>query len=51
MRGEGPYAQQIATTLQVFAKRYGLDQRLPALSGAAFRPPRTDNQLRLFESE
>lgn len=49
MRGEGPFAEQIAQTFGVFAKKSDLDQRLPPLDFSQFRPPRiTRGQLRLF---
>ena len=31
MRGEGAYAEQIEQTFKVFARKNGLDGRLPAL--------------------
>jgi DNA repair photolyase len=37
--GAGLYAEQIAQTFRVFAKKLGLDQTLPPLSGEAFRSP------------
>jgi DNA repair photolyase len=46
MRGEGLFAEQIRTLFETFRKRYGLDQRGPELSTAAFRRP--GEQLRLF---
>lgn len=39
MRGQGPYAEQIAQAFRVFARSYGLDQPLPPLDGSKFRPP------------
>jgi DNA repair photolyase len=39
MRGEGPYAEQIARTFKVFAKKYGLDGPLPPLDSSQFRRP------------
>ncbi len=49
MRGEGPYAEQIASTFRVFARRFGLDAPMPALKNAGFCRPRTDvSQGQLF---
>lgn len=49
MRGEGPYAEQVAATFRVFQKRFGLDERLPPLDHSLFRPPRVPGgQGRLF---
>lgn len=49
MRGEGNYAQQIEQTFRVFARRYGLDRRLPELDCSQFIPPLPANgQQRLF---
>jgi len=48
-RGAGLYAEQIQQTFRVFAKRYGLDQDLPAMSSAHFRRPNLDGQFSLFE--
>lgn len=49
MRGAGPYAEQIQQTFRVFAARLGLDQRLPPVDLARFRPPAPrSGQLRLF---
>jgi len=49
MRGQGEYAEQIARTFHLFAKRYGLDGRLADLNATDFRPPRMPGgQLRLF---
>lgn len=49
MRGSGPLAEQIASTFQVFARRYALDRNPEPLDCSAFRPPRpTSGQLPLF---
>ncbi len=49
MRGQGPYAEQIAQTLKVFKKKYGLDQPMPPLDCTKFFPPRPrSGQMRLF---
>src|SRR5262245_38270015 len=48
-RGQGEYAEQIASLFEVAARRVGLDRRLPPLETAAFRrPPRAGEQLRLL---
>jgi hypothetical protein len=36
-RGEGPFAQQVAQTFKLFARRYGLDKDLPPLNTQVFR--------------
>jgi DNA repair photolyase len=46
--GTGPLAEQIASTFQVFARRRGLDENPPPISGAAFTRPALDGQLPLF---
>jgi DNA repair photolyase len=49
MRGQGPYAEQIAQNFKVFTRKYGLDQPLPPLDTAGFCPPTVeDGQMRLF---
>ena len=49
MRGSGAYAEQIAQSFQVFAKKHGLDGHLPELDASHFRPPQqTQGQMRLF---
>jgi DNA repair photolyase len=49
MRGEGPYAEQIAQTVAVFKKKLGLNRQLPPLDSTKFAPPTpTSGQLRLF---
>jgi DNA repair photolyase len=50
MRGEGPYAEQIARMVAVCARRSGLHTDRSPLSSAAFRRPRLDGQLDLFET-
>ncbi len=49
MVGSGPIAQQIEQLFDIFARKYGLDQKLPVHDFAQFRPsiPRS-GQLRLF---
>ena len=49
MRGTGPIAEQIAATFDVFARRFGLERKLPPLSSEHFRPPReSSGQMKLF---
>jgi DNA repair photolyase len=50
-RGRGPLADQIEQTFRVFSIRCGLDRPAPALSPNAFRRPRSNGQLTLFEGE
>jgi DNA repair photolyase len=48
-RGQGPLAQQIAATFDVFARRHGLDgERDGTLSSESFRRPALGGQLGLF---
>ena len=49
-RGEGPIAAQIAQMFKLYKRRFGLEGKVGSLSGAAFRPPRTDasGQMALF---
>ena len=47
--GEGQIANQIAQTFRVFAKKLGLDQKVPPLETRFFQPPiPSSGQLRLF---
>jgi DNA repair photolyase len=49
MRGTGAIADQIRQTFHVFARRHGLDRKLPELDTSHFRPPRSSSgQLHLF---
>ena len=49
MRGQGAYAEQLASLFQVAARKAGLDRRLPPLLATAFlRPPVRGSQLGLF---
>jgi hypothetical protein len=49
MRGQGPYAEQIAALFSVAARRQGLDGGYRTLSTAAFRrPPKAGDQLTLL---
>jgi DNA repair photolyase len=51
MRGSGPYAENIATTFDVFTRKLGLDRPWTELDTLQFRPPRIDAAQRmLFES-
>jgi DNA repair photolyase len=48
-RGSGPYADQVAQTFRVFARKYGLDRPLPEYDRSQFRTPLPQQgQLRLF---
>ncbi len=49
MRGEGPYADQVARLFEVAARRAGFVERHPKLSAAGFRAP--GSQASLFEGE
>ncbi len=47
--GSGPMAEQIQSVFQVFAKKYGLDQKLSPLDVSHFMPPLPQSgQMRLF---
>lgn len=49
MRGQGPYAEGIARTFRVFAKKQGLDGSLVPLDHSKFtRPQPVSGQMRLF---
>ncbi len=49
MRGQGPFAEQLAATFKVFSRKYGLDKQQSPLDGSQFRPPRrSGQQLDLF---
>ena len=39
MSGQGQYAEQIGRTFEVFKKKLGFDDRLPALDETKFVPP------------
>jgi DNA repair photolyase len=48
-RGSGEVAEQVHRTFQIFARKYGLDKRLPPLDTTQFvPPPPASGQLRLF---
>ena len=50
MRGEGPYAESIEATFDVFVKKLGLDQPWPELDTSQFRPPHlAGGQMQLFD--
>ncbi|MGH7545805.1 MAG: PA0069 family radical SAM protein, partial [Gemmatimonadota bacterium] len=49
MRGEGPYAEQIAKLFEVTCRRLGVDRRRVGLSTSAFRRPSEGRQLSLFD--
>jgi DNA repair photolyase len=49
MKGSGPYAEQIGDLFRISCRRAGLRSRPPRLSTAAFRRPRPDGQLSLFD--
>jgi DNA repair photolyase len=49
MSGTGPIAEQVRSLFQVFARKHGLERRLPPLDTSHFVPPRArSGQLRLF---
>jgi len=49
MKGSGEIADQIGNTFRVFARRHGLDQKLPPLDASQFQSPKPrSGQLRLF---
>lgn len=49
MRGGGPIAEQIERTFRLFARKHGLDARLPPLDASQFEPPvGKSGQRRLF---
>ncbi len=48
MRGDGPMAEQIKQTFQVFAHKYKLDKKLLPLSADGFRRPTSPGQGWLF---
>ena len=49
MRGSGETADQIRTMFQLFSRKHGLDQKLPAHDCSLFQPPLPrSGQMRLF---
>jgi DNA repair photolyase len=49
MRGDGPYADEVARLFALSARRFGLTRRSASLSTAAFRRPSLGPQLDLFD--
>ena len=50
MRGQGPYAELLATRFRVASRRYGLDKKHPPFRLDLFRPPRAPGAPRsLFD--
>jgi len=47
-RGTGAFAAQIASTFDLFTRRYGLNRERQPLSSAGFRRPEVAGQMRLF---
>jgi DNA repair photolyase len=48
-RGTGRYAEQIEQSFKVFARKHGLDRKMPEYDYSLFRPPRpASGQLNLF---
>ena len=45
MRGQGPYADQLAALFRTTARRLKLDRRIPPPSSAAFRRPSQQHLL------
>jgi len=50
MSGTGAYAQQVHTTFDMFARRFGLNEHLEPMTGESFRRPDASEQLPLFEA-
>ena len=49
MRGEGPFADHLSQTFHVFAQKFGLSSKTPALNQSLFSvPTQPDTQMRLF---
>jgi DNA repair photolyase len=46
--GRGPLVEQLAQTFDVFTRKYGLNRDVRPLSGAHFRRPDLNGQMRLF---
>ena len=49
MKGEGPFAEQVADMFQVSCRKFGLNREGIALSIDAFRPLTPAGQLNLFD--
>jgi len=47
-RGSSAFTENIATTFDVFTRRYGLNRDVRPLSTAHFRRPELGGQMRLF---
>jgi DNA repair photolyase len=47
-RGQGPLAEQLAQTFDVFTRKYGLNRDIRPLSTAHFRRPESNGQMSLF---
>jgi hypothetical protein len=43
MSGEGPLADQIDQTFNVFSRKFGLDQKAEPLNNSLFEPPAPDS--------
>ncbi len=50
MKGEGPYAEQLHQLFRAALRRCGLEDGRIELDATAFRRPRTDGQLGLFDA-
>lgn len=49
-RGKGKIVEQLAQTFDVFTRRYGLNRDVRPLNTRAFRRPRVDGQMGLFDA-
>jgi DNA repair photolyase len=49
MRGEGEHAELIGRMFRTYRRRHGLDRPFPKLSSSAFRRPKLDGQMGLFD--
>jgi len=50
LRGEGPYAEQVRQTFEMFRRRLRLDASLPPMASDGFRRPDASEQLALFDA-
>src|SRR5688572_22205233 len=48
-RGKGKIVEQLAQTFEVFSRKYGINRDVRPLNTKAFRRPRLDGQMTLFE--
>ena len=48
-RGKGNFAEQVSRMFEVFTRKHGLDRQYRPLNTSAFRHPRRDGQLGLFD--